>query len=168
MVEIVQDAGVRGSGLRGPAIASSPVERMDYNTWCEHGRPSLLVVDDDDGLRALAWAILMQEGYRVVTTGSPFEAMHILERGPDDIRLIIIDVFMPGMTGLALGSWVQAIHPDVKILYMTAYTHRVPRPFCAEEVLLPKPFSREGLAGRVRRLIEPPPKEDGPAHLLST
>jgi two-component system cell cycle sensor histidine kinase/response regulator CckA len=159
--------GVRGSGLRGPAIASSPVERMDYNTWSKHEWPGLLVVDDDDGLRALAGAILMQEGYKVVTTGSPFEAMDILDRGPDDIRLIITDIFMPGMTGFALGSWVRATQPDVKILYMSAYTHRVPRSLCPEEVFLPKPFSRKGLAGRVRHLIQPPPKESGPAHLLS-
>src|SRR5829696_7826387 len=121
----------------------------------EH-RETVLVVDDEEGLRSLVCRTLRAEGYGTLEAGHGAEALEVLERAADSVDLIVTDVVMPGMDGRELGRRVSQRWPDLPILYISAYdvndifrrgSPRQSAPF------LQKPFPPEGLITTVRGLI---------------
>jgi len=81
---------------------------------------TILVVEDDDRVRAATGAALGELGYTTVLCASGAEAIEQLDR-IDDIALLMSDVVMPGMTGPELVQQVRARRPDIRILYVTGY-----------------------------------------------
>ncbi len=82
---------------------------------------TVLVVDDEDGVREFAAEALVELGYDVLSADSAEQAMHVL-KGSDGIRILLTDVVMPGGSGRQLADAVLKIKPDIRILYMTGYT----------------------------------------------
>ena len=82
--------------------------------------PLILVVDDDDGVRELASAILQEAGYRVLEAETGQRAIVLFEANPD-IDLIFTDLVMPGLDGFKLADMTKFKRPDIKILYATAF-----------------------------------------------
>lgn len=79
---------------------------------------SVLVVEDEPSVRALVQDVLASEGYDVLNTGDPWEALGVAETYP--IRLLLTDVVMPGMSGPELARRVESIRPETKVLFMSA------------------------------------------------
>jgi len=81
------------------------------------GREKILVVDPDEGTRALATAMLRELGYRVHEARSGEEAVGHLARNPDEVHLLVTTAHLPGMTGSQLAESVMSWHPGVRVIF---------------------------------------------------
>lgn len=116
----------------------------------------ILVVEDDERVRAYSVEALKELGYSVIEAAGPNEALRIIEDGKP-VTLLFTDVVMPGMTGKQLSEAVLAKRPDIKILYTTGYTRNA---IVHNGILDPgtnlltKPFSLDELASKVRAVLD--------------
>ena len=121
------------------------------------GSESVLVVEDDAGVREVTVAMMKELGYRVLEAGNGVDALAVLDEH-GDIDLLFSDVVMPGgMSGPALGKLVHKRSPEIKILYTSGYTHSAfsrDGNLDPDVSLLSKPFQREELAREVRRVLD--------------
>jgi PAS domain S-box-containing protein len=118
---------------------------------------SVLLVEDEDAVRALAERILAEGGYRVTATSRGAEAVGLLEDPRHEFDLLISDVVMPEMRGVELARRAQELRPELPVLMMSGYTSPMAdedRKAMAEAPLLEKPFSRRDLLGEVRTLLD--------------
>ena len=123
------------------------------------GDETILLVEDDDQLRALARTMLEKLGYRVITASNGPEALAMAARVAEPIHLLLTDLVMPKMSGPQLVERFGQDHPDTKILYMSGYTATmVARYGYLDErfPFLPKPFSLALLANKVRLALDSP------------
>src|SRR3989338_5090596 len=115
----------------------------------------ILVVDDETPTRELCFDILSEEGYETQVTAGAKEALLALSQ--KQFQIVLSDIQMPEMDGVALLKEVRSLHPDVEVILMTAYAGL---PSAIEAVrhgaydYLPKPLSREYLLNSVRRCLE--------------
>jgi CheY-like chemotaxis protein len=121
------------------------------------GNETVLVVEDEDGVRELIHQVLVEQGYAVLTARHGRDALLLAERYERPIHLLVTDVVMPEMGGGELADRLTARRPDLKVLYISGYSN--------DEVLrrgvhdtgtrfLHKPFTSEGLVERVREAVE--------------
>jgi signal transduction histidine kinase/CheY-like chemotaxis protein/uncharacterized protein (UPF0297 family) len=116
----------------------------------------VLVVDDEDRVRQLAVDALRELGYIVLQAPGGEAALALLE-GQPRVDLLLTDVLMPGMRGSELAAQVEALRPEIKLLYMSGYPSDgiVSDGMVADGVaLLPKPFTIAQLAVRVRQALD--------------
>lgn len=123
-----------------------------------HGRETLLLVDDDPLVREAATEMLESLGYRVLTAGSGAEALAALETEPE-VALLLTDVVMPGMNGVALAEEAKRRRPALKVLLATGQAQVARLVSSAggmqgELPLLPKPFRPALLAAQVRHALD--------------
>jgi PAS domain S-box-containing protein len=120
------------------------------------GTHTVLVVEDEEVLRALAKRLLERQGYTVLVAASAEEALQVFERHAS-IDVILTDVVMPGATGPELTGLLVERDPGLKVIYMSGHTedaivqHRVLRPGVA---FLSKPFTSESLGRKVRERLD--------------
>jgi len=122
----------------------------------EHGSETILVVEDETSLRAIACEILSEQGYRVLEAGSAAEAILLASGNSTVIHLLLTDVVMPGGNGRQLAESLRASRPAMRVLYMSGYTDDViARRGVLEPgtLLLEKPFTAQALLGRVRATL---------------
>ena len=121
------------------------------------GRESILLVEDDDGVRAFASETLRDLGYRVAEAPSGKAALSILDNA-HDLNLLLTDVVMPGeYNGRELADEALRRRPGLEVLYMTGYSRDAIRWRGGLEPgihLLAKPFSHEELAAKVRKRLD--------------
>ena len=126
------------------------------------GRETVLVVDDDQIVQATVASMLEELGYTVLLASNGAEALAILEKGTQ-IDLLFTDVVMPGaISGRQLAEQAVEIVPKLKVLFTSGYTEnaivhngRLDRGV----ELLSKPYSREQLAAKIRRVLDSAPRE---------
>jgi hypothetical protein len=85
------------------------------------GSGTILVVEDDEGVRAWTCRLLNNLGYRTVPTKNGSEALRLLDDGVA-ADLVLSDVVMPGMGGRELGSRIAKLRPDLPVLFMSGYS----------------------------------------------
>ena len=121
------------------------------------GAENILVVEDDDALRAYATEILRELGYRVLEASSGAAALDVLA-GDHKIDLLLSDVVMPGgVNGRQLADQAKRQRPGLKILFMTGYTRNAivhHGRLDAGVHMIGKPFSFEELAAKVRERLD--------------
>lgn len=145
-----------GHGEATEAVPSSP----DALT----GTETILLVEDDDMMRALARVMLERLGYVVLEAPNGPEALGIYENRSGPIHLLVTDVVMPEMNGRELAERLRGQWASIKVLYMSGFTddavllHGLLRP---EHAFLQKPFSSSALASRVRRELDAPDMQAG-------
>ena len=83
---------------------------------------TILVVEDDSGVRRFASRVLEAAGYRVLTASDGAAAIEAANSGP--VHLLLTDVVMPGMSGREVASAIASAQPSVRILYMSGHTDR--------------------------------------------
>jgi PAS domain S-box-containing protein len=123
------------------------------------GTETVLVVEDEEGVRALARRVLEMRGYTVLEAGHGGEALLLGERRQEPIHLLLTDVVMPRMSGHELANRLAALHPEIKVLYLSGYTDQVIVRHGVLEpgvFLLQKPFSPQALAHKVREVLDAP------------
>jgi CheY-like chemotaxis protein/anti-sigma regulatory factor (Ser/Thr protein kinase) len=119
------------------------------------GKPTVLVVEDNDDVRELAEQVLEMEGYAVQSAASGEQAMDLLRQ---DARadLLFTDVIMPGgMNGLELVEQARALRPGLPVLVTTGYMDELPQGGRSGGLnVLAKPYRQEDLLERVRKALE--------------
>jgi DNA-binding NtrC family response regulator len=122
---------------------------------------TILVVDDEPGVRSLARDTLELSGYSVLDAGDGEEALRLEEQHAEPIHLLLTDIVMPGLTGPQLAEKFIMRRPQARLLYMSAFSlvdiahHSI---FIEPGVpILAKPFSIDGLVSKVRQLLAPSP-----------
>ncbi|MEP7218650.1 MAG: ATP-binding protein, partial [Bacteroidota bacterium] len=121
------------------------------------GTETILVVEDEHAVRALARYILTECGYTVLEAGDGHEALQVCMAHGKWIALLVSDVVLPEMSGRAVSEQLSALFPGLKILYMSGYTDdAVIRNgvLQAETSFLQKPFSPVSLALKVREVLD--------------
>ncbi|MFH1155244.1 MAG: transporter substrate-binding domain-containing protein [Pseudomonadota bacterium] len=120
---------------------------------------TVLLVEDDASILKLGTRILMGLGYTVLAAATPGEAVTLAEKHQGVISLLITDVVMPDMNGRDLSEKLKKICPDLKVLFMSGYTADViaRRGILEHGVsFMPKPFSRNDMAEKVRTILDGP------------
>ena len=123
------------------------------------GSETILLVEDEEMVRALAQAILERYGYTVLAAKHVKDALRITQEGPRPIHLLLTDTIMPGMNGPELAAQVLAIRPEMKVLYMSGYTDKVFTATAAWKpgtAFLQKPFIPQTLGRKVRETLAVP------------
>jgi PAS domain S-box-containing protein len=122
----------------------------------EHGGGTLLVVEDDEGVRGLTTGILESQGYRVLEAANGDEALAVEKEHAGEIDLVLTDIVLPGMNGKALYDRLRAVRPRIKVLFTSGYTSDViSRSGLDQDVAwLPKPFDANSLTAKVREVLK--------------
>jgi DNA-binding NtrC family response regulator len=119
----------------------------------------VLVVDDDQGVRELAFDILSRVGLHVVTAVDGREGVEAFARNADDIRLVLLDRTMPTMGGFEAFQKIRKIRPNAEVVLVSGYSEERAAAELAGLGLagfLQKPFLPETLVDLVRTVIEGP------------
>lgn len=136
--------------------ALTPVE-PERETPQHTGTETVLVVDDDEAVRAVTAAALRRQGYRVLESESGATAIARAKDEAGPIHLLVTDVVMPSMSGPALAAELARARPEMRVLYVSGYAegaisqHGV---LDAGVALLQKPYDIGTLAQRVRLMLE--------------
>ncbi|MDD5308539.1 MAG: PAS domain S-box protein [Deltaproteobacteria bacterium] len=137
--------------------ATATVIKPSKAPECFTGTETILVVEDEEGLRKVARRSLEAAGYTVLTAADASEALLIFARNEGDIHLLLADVVMPRMSGRALAQELSKMRPALKVLYMSGYTddaivhHGVLE---AGTHFLGKPFTAAELTRKVREVLD--------------
>ena len=123
------------------------------------GGETILLAEDDAQLRRLAVRTLSMAGYQVLEAEDGEDALGVAARHPGPVHLLLTDIVMPRMGGLALAERLRARNPALRVLFVSGYAREWiegdDRP--AEEVsLLPKPWTTEQLLRRIRERLDAP------------
>jgi len=86
------------------------------------GTETILLVEDEEGLRHLAERVLKSAGYTVLVAANGGEGLLLLERHDGPVHLMLTDIVMPGMSGQELAERLQETRPEMKVLYSSGYT----------------------------------------------
>ncbi len=120
------------------------------------GSETVLVVEDEPGVRELVRKVLERGGYRVIMAATPTEALEIVKTANDPIDLLMTDVVLPEMSGRVLAGQIALTRPTLRVLYMSGYTdnaivhHGVLDPGTP---FLQKPFTPQVLLRKVRSVL---------------
>ncbi len=154
--------------VEGTATTS---ERTKSPSLSPTGTETILLVEDEVGVRNLSASVLKTQGYVVLEAASGDTALEVARSQPGPIQLVVTDVVMPGMSGRELWERLRILRPDARVLFMSGYTddviaqHGVLEPGIA---FLQKPFTPFGLAGKVREVLDAAPEAGATTHPKSS
>jgi PAS domain S-box-containing protein len=123
------------------------------------GSETVLLVEDDELVRAFVQRTLLQQGYAVLVAQGPGEALILCEQNKNPIHLVLTDVVMPQMHGPDMVKRVSALHPESKVMYMSGYTDTtVAHPGLIDSgvPILQKPLSTDVLKRALREVLDRP------------
>ena len=121
------------------------------------GSETVLVVEDDEGVRLLVRHILTQNGYTVLHAADGDEALRACDTHPGEIHLVLTDALMPGISGLELIDQVVARRPGAKLLVMSGYNQVALEGLGlanTDAAFIPKPFTSAELTHAARSLLD--------------
>ena len=147
------------TALTRDVYLSSSTILMSSNSLSLRGSETILVAEDEDGVRSLTREVLEKYGYTVLEAANGEEALKVAEQHEGRLDLLLSDVVMPRMGGPELAQALLAKRPSVKVLYMSGYTdHPMVRRGVvnAGVAFLQKPFTPTVLVSRVREVLEAP------------
>lgn len=135
----------------GDAAADKPVRKPII------ANETVLLVEDEPAVRAVARTFLQGLGYDVLESGHGGEALEIAKSNPKRVDLLLTDLVMPGMSGAELAVQISALRPGIKVAFMSGYsdfkTLQGPPP-AANQTFVQKPFTRDSLARAIRQALE--------------
>ena len=119
---------------------------------------TILIVDDESEVRAVARDMLQFKGYPTLDTGDPTLALRMVRTESQPIHLLLTDVVMPLMNGRELVDQIHAIRPAMKVLYMSAYSTDTVVDYgiriAPGEPFVLKPFTMDSLVAAVRAVLD--------------
>jgi two-component system cell cycle sensor histidine kinase/response regulator CckA len=139
--------------VRGRADHGSPVALPARVT----GGETILLVEDEDGVRAAARRILAAQGYTVLEAFDGAEALTLAAGHSAAIDLLLTDVVMPRKTGPQVAAELLAQRPGLKVLYVSGFADEAIVPLAlagGDTAFVQKPFTHDGLAAAVRELLD--------------
>lgn len=147
-----------------PAVSGSAVKvekpsaaRSDWR-----GSGTVLVVEDEEGVREVAERILQDLGYDTITAVDGRDALEVMDRSGDRVSVVLLDLSMPRMGGQEAFRRIREIRPDLPVIIMSGYTEEAVAPKIGgsglgQTAFLQKPFLAEDLAGVLREMAEVQP-----------
>ena len=121
------------------------------------GNATILLVEDEEAVRAFAARALASRGYQVYEAGSGAEALELIHEIDEPIDLVVSDVVMPEMDGPTMLGELRKIRPELKVIFMSGYAEEAFRknlPDNEEFGFLPKPFSLKQLATKIKEMLD--------------
>lgn len=159
IIDIYSEPGV-GTAFKIclPAVSARPPAELKGDTaTAPRGTETVLLVEDEDGVREFAALVLRSFGYVVLEAAEGKAALEIMADHPGKIDVLVTDVVMPEISGRQLAETLQEQFPELKVLFVSGYTddsivrHGVLQ---ADVAFLQKPFTPNGLAQTVRRVLD--------------
>jgi two-component system, cell cycle sensor histidine kinase and response regulator CckA len=143
-----------------PRVGEPPIEVETPRADTEASVPqdTILVVEDDEGIRKLIATILQDQGYNILAAGDGIEALQKLQLCKGPCHLVIADVIMPRMKSTAFIEAVKAMRPEARVLYMSGYAGDtlLANGVDDDSPFLQKPFLPTTLIEKVRELLHIP------------
>ena len=161
--DVGQGTRVRIYLPRDGAAPARLEQRQPARQGLRRGSETLLVVEDEDGVRELMQTWLESHGYRVLAAGNGVEALALCEAHPGPIDLVVADMVMPAMGGPVLVRRLKPSRPGLKVMFISGYADATPGDrdvFDEPTLFLQKPFALSALVDKVRDALDQP----APAH----
>jgi two-component system cell cycle sensor histidine kinase/response regulator CckA len=140
------------SGAPDPGAEGTPQATADLT-----GRGTILLVEDEEGLRALNARGLASRGYTVLEAGHGVEAIEVLKQHGGSVDLVVSDVVMPEMDGPTLLKELRKTNPALKIVFVSGYAEDAfekSLPAGEQFAFLPKPFTLKQLVAAVKETMQ--------------
>ncbi len=121
------------------------------------GTETILLAEDQDGIRELASEFLKRSGYTILEAKDGSDALRMAEGYPDEIDLLVTDVAMPNIDGPELADRLAVLRPHMKIIFMSGFAEYVKdnrKLAVPDRVTLQKPFALGTLARKVREVLD--------------
>jgi two-component system cell cycle sensor histidine kinase/response regulator CckA len=150
-LETQPEAVAANGAAREPSAEAKP--RADLT-----GQGTILLVEDEEGLRSLNARGLRSRGYSVIEASNGIEAMEALEQKNGAVDLVVSDVVMPEMDGPTLLKTMRGRNPDLKIIFVSGYAEDAFEKSLPENqqfAFLPKPFTLSQLVAAVKETMTP-------------
>ena len=147
---------VQGEALAANGAAKEPAEAKPRTDLT--GQGTILLVEDEEGLRSLNARGLRSRGYSVIEASNGVEAMEALEQENGAVDLVVSDVVMPEMDGPTLLKTMRGRNPDLKIIFVSGYAEDAFEKSLPENqqfAFLPKPFTLSQLIAAVKETMAP-------------
>ena len=150
-LEVAPEAHAANGAAREPAAEAKP--RADLT-----GQGTILLVEDEEGLRSLNARGLRSRGYSVIEASNGVEALEALEEKNGAVDLVVSDVVMPEMDGPTLLKAMRGRNPDLKIIFVSGYAEDAFEKSLPENqqfAFLAKPFTLSQLVAAVKETMTP-------------
>ncbi|MBZ5609920.1 MAG: response regulator [Acidobacteriia bacterium] len=134
-----------------PAETAAEERESQPERPAARGTETILLVEDEEGVRRVVETMLKRHGYSVLSSGSTAEALSVAQQHAGSIHLLITDLVLPGMSGRKMADHLTAQRPDMRVLYVSGYGD--PSGPVTDAAFLQKPFSNEELALKVREVL---------------
>jgi two-component system cell cycle sensor histidine kinase/response regulator CckA len=145
----------RMSAINGALAAAEEVARLSAATADDTGHGTILLVEDEEGLRGLNARGLASRGYTVLQAGNGVEAIEVIDKHDGTIDLVVSDVVMPEMDGPSLLKELRRRKPELKIIFVSGYAEEafaknIPE---GQHAFLAKPFTLKQLVATVKETM---------------
>ena len=155
----VESAPGRGTSMHVylPRSAEAVLVSPDRNASIPRGTETILLAEDDAGVRTVTVRMLTPLGYTVLATESGEQALSMLELHRQTVDLLLTDLVLPGMSGRVLAERARELRPDLRVLFASGYTDDV---IVQRQLLehgasfLQKPFTPRALGEKVREVLD--------------
>jgi len=151
-----------------PLVDAPPTrpETTEPTNAVHYGNETILLVEDEPGVRALASAVLQTLGYQVLEASGGHEALTRAVRHETPIDMVITDLVMPGMGGREVVKQLAERYPGLRVLYMSGFSPDAPigqRAVDEQVAFLAKPFAPLELAQKVREVLDSTRRSEAPS-----
>jgi two-component system, cell cycle sensor histidine kinase and response regulator CckA len=133
-----------------------PTAEEPQGRTANSGNETILLVEDEDGVRRLLTHVLAQRGYKVLEARNGPEAFAIYQQSVRTVDLLLTDIVMPRMSGRELADRLLKLQPDLKVIYISGYTDEVliGKGRHPDALFLQKPLRPDTLVAKVRALLD--------------
>ena len=121
-------------------------------SMAQTGTETILLVEDEEGVRRVLETMLKRSGYRVLSSNSARDAMSVAQEHMGPIDLLITDMLMPGASGATVAEQLCARRPEMRVLFVSAQGEQISNG--ASRAFLQKPFSTAELAVKIREVLQ--------------
>ena len=136
--------------LQKPDLQMSAVAAWKFDG---RGRGTILLVEDEQALRAMARDALRLQGYVVLEASDGYQGLNVFEGSGGRVDLVVSDIVMPQLGGLDMVDRMRKIRPDMKVLFMSGYSDRIDEITNANLAFVPKPFTPDQLLKAIREIL---------------
>ncbi len=136
-------------------VQTTPNRTAPAESTCR-GTETVLLVEDQQGIRELVQEFLKRKGYSVLCASDGHEALAIAKEYADKIDLVVTDLIMPNMGGQEVARHLTQAHPGMKVLFMSGNPDQVSLGNSTDspDAVLQKPFPLEALLHKIRRILD--------------